>query len=49
VPDKYYQDALLEPLWNVVNDREFQRKVSQMPGYDISEMGKLVADVNGKT
>jgi len=46
VPDKYYQDALLEPLWKVIGDCEFQREVSQMPGYDISEMGKLVAEVN---
>jgi hypothetical protein len=46
VPDKYYHDSLLAPLFEILADPSFRRQVSALPGYDISLMGKNAAEVN---
>lgn len=46
IPDVFYSDALLNPLFEVLNDSEFHKEVTKMPGYDISNMGRFVAEVN---
>jgi putative molybdopterin biosynthesis protein len=45
VPDNFYQSSLLEPLFAVLEDPEFQQKVAALPGYDVKRMGALVAEV----
>jgi putative molybdopterin biosynthesis protein len=45
IPKVFAESGLLKPLFNVINDRGFQQAVINMPGYDISQMGKLVAEV----
>ena len=40
VPQVYFDDPLLAPLFGVLADEDFQREVNKMPGYDSSEMGK---------
>jgi putative molybdopterin biosynthesis protein len=43
VPEEHFHSELLSPLWEVLEDREFRQAVSEMPGYDISLMGKQIA------
>lgn len=43
VPGEYYESKLLQPLWEVLQDPDFRRDVADLPGYDITVMGKLIA------
>jgi putative molybdopterin biosynthesis protein len=43
IPEEYYQSDLLQPLLDLLTDPEFKKAVSERPGYDVSEMGKLVS------
>jgi len=45
IPKIYAESALLAPLFDVMNDAEFHKAVLTMPGYDVSEMGKFIAEV----
>jgi putative molybdopterin biosynthesis protein len=44
IPDKFYKDVLLSPLFEVLASSDFQREVLSMPGYNISAMGKIAAE-----
>lgn len=46
IPDEYYQDPLIEPVLEVINDGEFQKEIAELPGYDTSQTGKVVAELN---
>lgn len=46
VPKEFYESDLLAPLWAVLEDLTFRQAVAGLPGYDISRMGKIVAEVN---
>ncbi len=46
IPKEYYADALLAPLFEVLDDPEFRRAVAALPGYDITRMGTLVHEVS---
>jgi putative molybdopterin biosynthesis protein len=45
IPDSFYADALLAPFFDVLHDQDFQLAVSSLPGYDVSHMGDLVAEI----
>ena len=45
VPKHHYDSSLLAPLFQVLNDLAFQQAVVALPGYDVSMMGTLVAEV----
>jgi molybdopterin molybdotransferase/putative molybdopterin biosynthesis protein len=45
IPKVHAESDLLAPLFDVLNDAEFHKAVMTMPGYDISDMGKLAAEV----
>jgi putative molybdopterin biosynthesis protein len=45
VPDEHYQSELLKPFLEVLLEPEFRQAVAKMPGYDVSRMGDLVAEV----
>ncbi|HEX7621350.1 MAG TPA: molybdopterin biosynthesis protein [Anaerolineales bacterium] len=45
IPKVFAISELLAPIFDVLRDREFQVAVLNMPGYDISQMGKLMAEV----
>ncbi len=45
VPKIFAESELLAPLFEVLNDRVFQQTVVKMPGYDVSQMGRLMAEV----
>jgi putative molybdopterin biosynthesis protein len=44
IPKIYAESELLAPLFAVINSEDFHSAVADMPGYNISEMGKLVAE-----
>lgn len=46
IPTRYYEDQLLIPLFDILHDSVFQKAVSDLPGYDVSSMGKLAAEIN---
>jgi putative molybdopterin biosynthesis protein len=45
VPLVYAKHDLLAPLWDLLTDAEFQDMVSGLPGYDVSVMGTIVAEM----
>jgi len=45
VPLDYANQELLDPLWDLLTDADFKHMVASMPGYDISNMGTIVAEM----
>jgi putative molybdopterin biosynthesis protein len=45
VPQIYANQELLDPLWELLTDADFKRMVSSLPGYDVSKMGTIVAEM----
>lgn len=45
IPSEYYESELLAPMLSVLQNEEFRNAVSNMPGYDVNSMGKLVYEV----
>ena len=41
IPGEYYDSDLLQPLLDLLSCRQFQDKVLELPGYDVSTMGQL--------
>jgi putative molybdopterin biosynthesis protein len=46
IPEEHYSSPLLHPLLAILSDPEFQAKIAGLPGYDVSQMGKLIADIH---
>ncbi len=44
IPQEYASGNLLAPLFAVINGQAFRDAVSGLPGYDVSSMGKLIAE-----
>ncbi len=42
---EYYSSPLLQPLLALFKDEEFRTAVTQLPGYDIQPMGRLIAEI----
>jgi len=47
VPNQTYASVLLDPLWAVLQDPAFRIQVSSLPGYDVTPMGTLIAEMEG--
>jgi len=47
IPKNFAESELLAPLFAILDDPAFNRAVVSMPGYDISQMGRLIAEMNG--
>lgn len=43
IPQKYYQGELLNPMLTILSDNSFHKEISNLPGYDTRDMGKIVA------
>jgi putative molybdopterin biosynthesis protein len=43
IPEEFADSVLMAPLLDLLDDLQFREVVSERPGYDISEMGTLVA------
>lgn len=47
VPNQTYASVLLDPLWAVLQDPAFRIQVGSLPGYDVTPMGTLIAEMEG--
>ena len=45
IPQVYADSDLLAPLFDVLDDPDFRQTVAGLPGYDVSVMGNVIADV----
>jgi putative molybdopterin biosynthesis protein len=45
IPNQHAQSPLLTPLFQVLEDADFRKAVAALPGYDIAQMGHLVAEL----
>jgi putative molybdopterin biosynthesis protein len=45
IPKIYAESDLLIPLFEVLEDQGFQQAIMKMPGYDVNQMGRLMAEV----
>jgi putative molybdopterin biosynthesis protein len=45
IPKLYAESKLLRPLFDVMNEKAFQQAIMSMPGYDVGQMGKLIAEI----
>jgi molybdopterin molybdotransferase/putative molybdopterin biosynthesis protein len=45
IPDEYYHSELLSPLFEVLADPAFRQAVAALPGYGVTRMGNLVAEL----
>jgi putative molybdopterin biosynthesis protein len=45
IPKVHYQDDLLKPLLELLNNPVFKRTVADLPGYDTSMMGAIIAEL----
>ena len=46
IPRGYYESPLLAPLLERIRDDGFQEEVAALGGYDVSEMGAVVAEIS---
>jgi putative molybdopterin biosynthesis protein len=46
IPEEFYSDQLLAPLFDVLGDERLRRAVAALPGYDVSRMGTLLDKVS---
>ena len=44
IPKQFAEDDLLAPLFGLFNDRRFRDAIAQLPGYDVSVMGKIILE-----
>ncbi len=45
VPKVYAEGELLAPVWEVLQDEAFRQMVAALPGYDLSVMGQVIAEL----
>ena len=46
IPQEQYEGNLLAPLLQILTELDFRKAVSAMPGYDVSQMGEVVATIS---
>jgi putative molybdopterin biosynthesis protein len=46
IPREYYISPLLRPLLDLLHDANFRAQVAALPGYDVTPMGKVVAEIS---
>jgi len=42
IPVRYFEDPLLEPLFEIIADPEFKKTVANLPGYNVEMMGQEI-------
>jgi len=47
IPEEFVSGELLKPLFELLEDPHFRKTVAKRPGYDVSEMGRVVAVFSG--
>lgn len=46
IPREYYISPLLRPLLELLHDADFRAQVAARPGYDVTPMGKVAAEIS---
>lgn len=46
IPREYYTSPHLRPLLDLLHDPNFRTQVAALPGYDVTPMGKVVAEIS---
>jgi len=46
IPSEYYESELLAPLLEIISGPDFKRDVSALRGYNVSQMGRLIAELD---
>lgn len=46
IPKKFAKSDLLSPFYDMIGQSQFQQAVIALPGYNISRMGKLIAELD---
>ena len=49
IPEEFFSSELLQPLLELLEDSRFKKAVSGRPGYDVSQMGDVIAVLPGKS
>jgi putative molybdopterin biosynthesis protein len=44
-PKIFAEDDLFSPIWRLLENQDFRKMVSKMPGYDIKMMGSIIAEL----
>ncbi|GAH71383.1 unnamed protein product, partial [marine sediment metagenome] len=45
IPTEFFADSLLSPLLELLATSEFRQAVLSLPGYDVTHMGSLIAEL----
>ncbi len=45
IPREHYGSLVMDPLLKVIRDADFARQVEAMGGYDVTEMGRVAAEI----
>ena len=45
IPAEHAQGKLLEPLFDVIASPDFQDQIRKLPGYDVSQTGRVISEV----
>ena len=48
IPEEFFSSELLQPLLELLDDPRFKDAVSERPGYDVTQMGNVVAVLPGR-
>ena len=46
IPEEFYSSDLLSPVLGLLGDQKFKDAVAKRPGYDVSQMGQVVAKLS---
>jgi putative molybdopterin biosynthesis protein len=46
IPLEFAESDLIKPVFRLLNDPVFRETVKARPGYDVSKMGEVVAEIN---
>ena len=44
IPRQFAEDDLLAPLFRLLEERRFREAIAQLPGYDVSVMGRIILE-----
>ena len=43
MPEHFYEAGILQPVVDIINDPEFKNEIERLGGYDVSNMGDIIA------
>ena len=46
IPIRFLDNEFLDPIFELAQNKQFRSEISQLPGYDTKDMGKIIKDLN---